>query len=44
MLDGIPFGGAGGIVCDRNREAECVAHLSLNFGLPGPGAAAVATA
>jgi hypothetical protein len=41
MLDGIPFGGAGGIVCDRDREAECIAHPRLNFGLPGPGTATV---
>src|ERR1019366_7242171 len=44
MLDGIPFGSAGGIVCDRYREAECVAHLRLKFGLPDPGAATVAAA
>src|ERR1035437_6890382 len=37
MLDGIPFGSAGGIVCDRYREAECVAHLRLKFGLPDSG-------
>ena len=44
MLDGIPFGGAGGIVSDRNGEAEWIAQLSLNFGLPGPGTATVAAA
>src|SRR5664279_809650 len=44
MLDGIPFGSAGGIVCDRYREAECVAHLRLKFGLPDPGTATVAAA
>ena len=44
MLDGIPFGGAGGIVSDGNGEVEGIAHLRLNFGLPGPGSAAVAAA
>src|SRR5438876_11519972 len=44
MFDGIPFGGAGGIVCDRNRQAECVAHLRLKFDLPGPGTTTVAAA
>jgi len=42
MLDGIPFGGAGGIVSDGNGEAEGIAQLSLDFGLPGPGSAAIA--
>ena len=42
MLDGIPFGGAGEIVSDRNGEAEWMAQLSLDFGLPGPGTAPVA--
>jgi len=42
MLDGIPFGGAGRVVSDRNSDTECVAQLSLDFSLPGPGSAAVA--
>jgi len=44
MLDGIPFGGSGGIVSDRNGEAEWIAQLRLQFGLPGPGTATVAAA
>jgi len=44
MLDGIPFGGAGGIVSDGHGEAEGIAQLSLDFGLPGPGTATVAAA
>ena len=44
MLDGIPFGGAGGIVSDRDGEAEWIAQLRLKFGLPGPGTATVAAA
>ena len=44
MLDGIPFGGPGGIVSDRNGDAECIAQLSLDFDLPGPGSATVAAA
>src|SRR5260370_1887060 len=44
MLDGIPFGGAGRVVSDRSGEAEGIAHLSLDFGLPGPGMATVAAA
>src|ERR1035438_6131517 len=44
MLDRMPFGSAGGIVRHRDREAECIAHPRLNFGLPGPGTATVAAA
>ncbi len=44
MLDGIPFGGTGGIVSDRNSEAECIAQLFLDFGFPYPGSATVAAA
>ena len=44
MLDGIPFGGPGGIVSDRDSKAEWIAQLCLNFGLPGPGTATVAAA
>src|ERR1700683_4821479 len=44
MLDRIPFGGACGIVSDRNTEAECIAQLSLDFDLPGPGTTTVTAA
>ena len=42
MFDGIPFGGAGRIMSDGDGEAEGVAQLSLDFGLPGPAAVAIA--
>jgi len=44
MLDGIPFGRAGRVVSDRNGDAECIAHVCLDFGFPGPGGATVAAA
>ena len=44
VLDGIPLGGAGRVVSDGNGEAEGIAQLSLDFGLPGPGSATVAAA
>src|SRR5215831_2723165 len=42
MLDGIPFGGTGGVVSDGNGEAEGVAQLPLDFRFPNPGSATVA--
>jgi hypothetical protein len=44
MLDGIPFGGAGRVVSDRNGESEGIAQPSLDFGFPGPGSATVTAA
>jgi hypothetical protein len=44
VLDRIPFGGTGWIMRDGDGEAEGVAELRLNFGLPGPGSATVAAA
>ncbi len=44
MLNGIPFGSAGGIVRNGHGESEAVAELGLQFGFPGAGAATVAAA
>ena len=44
MLDGIPLGGAGGVVSDGDGETEGIAYLSLESDLPGPGSATVAAA
>src|SRR5260370_2982656 len=44
MLDGSPLRSAGRVMSDRNGNTECVAQLSLDFGLPGPGSATVAAA
>ena len=44
MLDGIPFGSAGGVVSNGYCEAKAVAELSLQFGFPGAGPATVAAA
>ena len=44
MLDGIPFGSAGGVVRNCHGEPEGVAEQALQFGFPGAGAATVATA
>src|ERR1700731_376841 len=44
MLDGIPFGSAGGIVGDGYSQGKGVRQLGLEFGFPGMTAAAVATA
>ena len=44
VLDGIPLGGAGGVMSDGDGDAECIAHLCLDFGLPGPRGATVAAA
>src|SRR5713101_7004096 len=43
MLDGIPFGSTCGVVSDGSRNTERVAQLSLDFSLPRPGVATVAT-
>src|SRR5260370_10262141 len=42
VLDRVPFGRASRVVSDCSRDAKWVAQLSLNFGLPSPGAATVA--
>ena len=44
VLDGIPFGSAGGIVSHRHRETKAVAESGLKFGFPGAGGATVAAA
>ena len=44
MLDGIPFGSAGGIMSNGYGKSEAVAELALQFGFPGAGTAAVAAA
>src|ERR1035437_9372281 len=44
MLDGIPFGGSGGIMSNRDGETEWIAQLCLKFGLPCPGTATVTAA
>jgi hypothetical protein len=44
MLDGIPFGGAGGIVGYGDGESETVNQLRLQFRFPGVAAATVAAA
>ena len=44
MLDRIPFGGAGRVVSDRNRDAERIAQVRLDFVFPVPGSATVAAA
>ena len=42
VLDGVPFGGAGGVMSNGDREAKTVAELALQFGLPSTGTATVA--
>ena len=44
MLNGIPFGSAGGIVRNGYCESKAVAELALQFGFPGAGTATVAAA
>ncbi len=44
VLDGIPFGSAGGIVSNGHSEPKAVAELGLKFGFPGAGTATVAAA
>src|SRR5450755_1877100 len=44
VLDGIPFGSAGGVVSNGYCEPKAVAELGLKFGLPGAGPATVTTA
>ena len=44
MLDGVPFGSAGGIVGDGYGQGKGVGQLGLEFGFPGMTAASVATA
>jgi len=43
MLDGVPFGSAGGIVGDGYGQGKGVGQLGLEFGFPGMTAATVAT-
>jgi len=44
VLDGVPFGGAGGIVGDGDGEPIGVGQLGLDLGFPGVTAATVAAA
>jgi len=44
MLDGIPFGGAAGVVTDRHGEAISVGEAVLEGVFPGPVAVSVAAA
>ena len=44
MLDGIPFGSAGGVMSNGYGEPKAVAELVLKFGFPGADTAAVAAA
>ena len=44
MLDGIPFGSAGGIVGNGHSQGKGVRQLGLELGFPGMTAATVATA
>src|SRR6266850_5278891 len=44
VLDGIPFGSAGGVVSNGYGEPKAVAELALKFGFPGAGTATVAAA
>src|SRR5258708_28736136 len=44
MLDGIQFGGAGGIGGDGHSQGKGVRRLRLELGFPGMTAATVATA
>jgi len=42
VLDGIPFGSAGGVVGNGYCQAKAVAELALNLSFPGASTAAVA--
>ena len=44
MLDGIPFGSAGGIVGNGHGKGKGVRQLGLELGFPGMTAATVAAA
>lgn len=44
MLDGVPFGSAGGVMSNGYGEPKGVAELALQFGFPGAGTTAVAAA
>src|SRR3974390_608053 len=44
VLDGIPFGSAGGVVSNGYCEPKAVAELALKLGFPGASTAAVAAA
>src|SRR6516225_6096572 len=44
VLDGIPFGSAGGVMSNGDGEPKSIAELALKFGFPGAGTAAVAAA
>ena len=42
VLDGIPFGSAGGVMSNGDGEPKTVAEVALKFGFPGAGSATVA--
>ena len=44
MLDGVPFGGAGRVVGNRESQTERVSQLSLEFGFPRTATIAIAAA
>src|SRR5258708_4412474 len=44
VLDGIPFGSAGGVVGNGHCEPKAVAELGLKFSFPGAGTTTVAAA
>ena len=44
VLEGIPFGSAGGVMSNDDGEPKTVAELALKFGFPGAGTTAVAAA
>jgi len=44
VFDGIPLGGAGGIVADGDRDGERIDQLFLEFPLPRPDPSPVAAA
>ena len=44
VLDGIPFGSAGGVMSNGDGEPKAVAELTLKLGFPGASTATVAAA
>ena len=44
VLDGIPFGSAGGVMSNGDCQSKTVAELALQFGFPSAGTATIAAA
>ena len=44
VLDGVPFGSAGGVVGNGESQPERVCQLRLEFGLPGEASSTIAAA